>query len=526
MYFDLRLWQFTKGVRGRIAGAVMIGLLAAALGIARLALLGWLLAKVFRGEPLDAMIMPFAAVAGVMVLRGGLEYWRNMVAHGTAARVQRHLRKRLYDKVIELGPAHFGLRRTGDVMLSMIDGVEQLETYFGQYLPQIFVALFTPVAIFALVAFLDLPVAVWLVAFALITLFAPSVFQRWNRKSSRFRARSYGDFSAEFLDSVQGLVTLKAFGQSEARARLLAEKARALFRSTMWLLAASSASRGITDAGITVGAAATVGFGAYRVNSGVMELEVLLVVLMMGTEVFRPLRDLRSLIHQGMLGEAAARAVYSILDAAPLVEPEATGEAVDGDLSPTVEIENVRFAYPGARGAVHRGLNIRVAAGERVGVVGLSGAGKSSIVRLLLRLYDPQVGSIRLGGRDIKELGLDQIRAQLAIVNQDTYLFHGTVEDNLRFGKPEATGEELVAAARAANAHDFITRLPRGYHTVVGERGIRLSGGQRQRITIARALLRDAPILVLDEALSSVDAENEAVIQEALDRLMRGRTTI
>jgi ATP-binding cassette subfamily C protein CydCD len=526
VYFDLRLWQFTKSVRLRIAGAVMIGLLAAALGIARLALLGWLLAKVFQGEALDAMIMPFTAVAGVMLLRGGLEYWRNMVAHRTAARVQRYLRKRLYDKVIELGPAHFGLWRTGDVMLSMIDGVEQLETYFGQYLPQIYVALFTPVAIFAFVAFLDFPVAVLLVAFALITLIAPSAFQRWNRESSRFRQRSYGDFSAEFLDSVQGLATLKAFGQSETRAWLLAEKARALFHSTMWLLAASSASRGITDAGITVGAAATVGFGAYRVNSGVMELEALLVVLMMGTEVFRPLRDLRSLIHQGMAGQAAARAVFSILDAAPSVEAEATGEAADGELSPTVEIENVSFAYPGARRAVHRGLNIAAAAGERVGVVGLSGAGKSSIVRLMLRLYDPQLGSIRIGGRDIKELGLDQIHAQLAIVNQDTYLFHGTVEDNLRFGKPEATGEELVAAARAANAHDFITRLPRGYQTVVGERGIRLSGGQRQRITIARALLRDAPILVLDEALSSVDAENEAVIQEALDRLMRGRTTI
>ena len=524
--FEFRLWQFTKGVRLRIAGAVMIGLLAAAFGIARLALLGWLLAKVFRGEPLDAMIMPFTAVAGVMLLRGGIEYWRNMVAHRTAARVQRHLRKRLYDKVIELGPAHFGLQRTGDVMLSMIDGVEQLETYFGQYLPQIFVALFTPVAIFAFVAFLDFPVAVMLVAFALITLISPMVFQRWNRKSSRSRQRSYGDFSAEFLDSVQGLATLKAFGQSEARARLLAEKARALFRSTMWLLAASSASRGITDAGITVGAAATIGFGAYRVNSGVMELEVLLMVLMMGTEVFRPLRDLRSLMHQGMVGQAAARAVYSIFDAVPPVEPQATGEVVHGELSPTVEIENVRFAYPGGRRAVHRGLSIRAAAGERVGVVGPSGAGKSSIVRLLLRFYDPQEGSIRFGGRDIKELSLDQIRAQLAIVNQDTYLFHGTVEDNLRFGKPEATGEELEAAARAANAHDFITRLPQGYHTVVGERGIRLSGGQRQRITIARALLRDAPILVLDEALSSVDAENEAVIQEALDRLMRGRTTL
>ena len=184
------------------------------------------------------------------------------------------------------------------------------------------------------------------------------------------------------------------------------------------------------------------------------------------------------------------------------------------------------FAYPGGREPAHRGLSFQVAAGERVGIVGPSGAGKSSIVRLLLRNYDPQDGVIRIGGRDLRELSFDQIRGQLAVVNQDTYLFHGTVEDNLRLGKPDATQQELEAAARIANAHDFISRLPQGYATIVGERGVRLSGGQRQRVAIARAVLRDAPILVLDEALSSVDAVSEAVIQEALDRLMKGRTTL
>ena len=175
---------------------------------------------------------------------------------------------------------------------------------------------------------------------------------------------------------------------------------------------------------------------------------------------------------------------------------------------------------------MHTGLSFEVAAGERVGIVGASGAGKSSILRLLLRLYDPQAGCIRLGGRDLRELGLDELRDQLAVVSQDTYLFHGTVEDNLRLGKPDATQDELEAAARAANAHEFVSALPHGYRTVIGERGLKLSGGQRQRVAIARALLRDAPILVLDEALSAVDAENEAVIQKALDRLMRGRTTL
>ncbi|MHA1571935.1 MAG: thiol reductant ABC exporter subunit CydC, partial [Alphaproteobacteria bacterium] len=194
--------------------------------------------------------------------------------------------------------------------------------------------------------------------------------------------------------------------------------------------------------------------------------------------------------------------------------------------APTVTFEAVGFAYPGGRDAAHTDLDFTIKAGERVGIVGPSGAGKSTIVRLLLRLYDPQKGRVLLGGQDLRCLPLAQPRNQLAVVNQDTYLFHGSVEENLRFGKEDATQGELEAAARAANAHAFISALPDGYQTVIGERGTRLSGGQRQRIAIARALLRDAPILVLDEALSSLDAENEAVIQEALNRLMAGRTTL
>ena len=186
----------------------------------------------------------------------------------------------------------------------------------------------------------------------------------------------------------------------------------------------------------------------------------------------------------------------------------------------------MNFAYPGGRRAAHEGLDFEVNSGERVGFVGSSGAGKSSIVRLLLRFYDPSDGAIKIGGHDLRDLPFEDIRSQIAVVNQDTYLFHGTVEDNLRVGKPNATNAEIEAACLAANAHNFVEKLPNGYATVIGERGIRLSGGQRQRIAIARAVLRDAPILVLDEALSAVDAENEAIIQDALDRLMEGRTTL
>ena len=526
---DPRLFAFTTGVRGRIALAVAVGLAAALVGIGRFAALGWLLAGVFAGEPFEALAGKFALVGAVMLLRGWLEYWRNMIAHRTAARVQMHLRARLYDKVAELGPAWFGLERTGKVLVSIVEGVEQLETWFGQFLPQLFVAALTPFVVFAFLAFLDLPVALLLLAFALFTLVAPAAFTRWDRENSRRRQHAYAGFAAEFLDTLQGLATLKAFGQSGARGRRLAARAEEVFRTTMWVLAVNSLGRGITDVGLAVGAAVVLGYGAFRVNAGAMTLAELLVVLMMGIEVFRPQRDLRALLHQGLVGTAAAEGVLALLAGRPIVEypaAEASAPGQERELAPTVEFEAVGFTYPGARRPAHRGLEFRIDAGERVGFVGASGAGKTSIVRLLLRLYDPDEGSVRIGGRDLRELSGHEVHGRIAVVNQDTFLFHGTVEDNLRFGKPDATRDELAAAARAANADEFIERLPDGYRTVVGERGVRLSGGQRQRIAIARAVLRDAPILVLDEALSAVDAENEAVIQEALDRLMEGRTTL
>ncbi|NKB56665.1 MAG: thiol reductant ABC exporter subunit CydC [Alphaproteobacteria bacterium] len=524
MYFDSRLWGFTKGVRARIFGAVAIGILATGFGIARLALLGWLIAKVFQGAPLEELLLPFAGVAAVMLLRGGLEYLRTMVAHNTAAKVQVHLRTVIFDKVTELGPAHFGLERTGDAIMAMIDGVEQLEIYFGQYLPQLFISALTPFLIFGFVAFLDWPVAFVMLAAALITLIAPQIFHNWDQKNSLNRSRDYKAFAAEFLDSVQGLATLKAFGQSGARAKTLKTKADALFDSTMWVLATNSLARGITDTGIAVGAAATLALGAFRVVDGDMSLAALIMVLMLGVEVFRPLRDMRSLMHNGMVAQASAQTIFHLLDSKAIVtEGVTTGNHT---LSPTVTFEDVTFAYPSSKRTAHEKLSFVVDAGERIGFVGPSGVGKSSIVRLLLRFYDPTQGAVRIGGKDLRELSFEELRSQIAVVNQDTYLFHGTVEDNLRIGKPDATLEEIAEACRAANAHEFVSQLPQGYRTVIGERGIRLSGGQRQRIAIARAILRDAPILVLDEALSAVDAENEAIIQDALDRLMQGRTTL
>ncbi len=523
MYLDPRLWALTVGVRGRIAFTVLVGLAAVAAGIARLALLGWLLGRVLAGEPLAALTSAIVLTAVALGARSALDYARTMVAHHTAARVQQHLRQTLYAQVATLGPAHFARARTGDVMLSLVEGVQQLEVYFGQYLPQLFVSALTPLLIFAFVAFVDLPVALVLLVAAFGVLLAPALWHGRDRQASLARNRDYGAFGADFLDAVQGLATLKAFGQSGARARQLEARAHELFRSTMWVLGSNTLARGITDTGIAVGAAVALALGAWRVSSGAMSLPALLVILMLGIEVFRPLRELRILLHQGMLGLSAARGIFAILDATPLVHDRPPGpEPADAG----VAFEAVTFSYPGARRAAHVDLSFRVQPGERVAIVGPSGSGKSTIARLLLRFHDPDRGQVRMGGRDLRELSLEQVRSRVALVSQDTWLFHGTVGDNILMGKPDASREELRAAAHAANAEEFILRLPQGYDTVVGERGVRLSGGQRQRIAIARALLRDAPILVLDEALSSVDAESEALIQAALDRLMRGRTTL
>ncbi|HLY44557.1 MAG TPA: ABC transporter ATP-binding protein [Stellaceae bacterium] len=527
MYFDRRLWALTRGLRGRILLAIALGLGAAAFGIARFALLGTLLARVFAGAGGGVIALLGIGVAAAVLLRALLDHARTLIAHRNAARVQEALRRRLFDKVAELGPAWFAGERTGGVMLSLVDGVEQLQSFFGQYLPQVSVAALTPLAIFLFIVWWDLPVALVMLAGALVTLFAPMIFNKIEGGRGRARHEALKSFGSEFLDAVQGLPTLKAFGQSTAYGTRLAARARQLSDTTMRVLSTSVMTRGITDAGVAVGAAAALALGVWRVSHGLMTIEALLIVLMCGTEVFRPLRDLRAVLHQGLTGQSAAAGIHALLAAEPLVPPApaAPGPAAPA-LLPTIEFDDVHFAYPGGRGPAHDGLSFQVAAGEKIGIVGPSGSGKSSVARLLLRLFDPQTGAVRVGGHDLRALDPEALRREIAVVHQDTYLFHGTVEENLRLGKPDATMFELETATRDANAHDFIMQLPHGYRTVLGERGVNLSGGQRQRLAIARALLRDAPILILDEALSSVDAENEAVIQQGLDRLAQGRTTL
>lgn len=524
MQFDPQLWEATIGFRSRIAAAIGLGFLSLMLGIARFVFLGWMIARLFEGAGLADLGMAIVLLLATIFLRMGLEYGRAVLAHRTAALIQDRVRLSLYDQIVRLGPAWLAEQRTGTIALSTIDGVEQLQTFFGQFLPQFAIALLAPVLLFVILSFWDIPVAAVISVSAILALVLPAVLKKIGEESTLRRVRSFKAFGADFLDAVQGLPTLKAFGQSAAFGDRLALKANQLAESTMFVLQASLMSRALTDLAIAGGAAAAIALGAWRVSHGEMSIEALLIVLMAGTEVFRPLRDLRSLLHRGMMANAAAVGIKSLLDATPPRPPRET--ASSPVLEPSIAFENVEFSYSDERGTALKGISFEVTAGERVGIVGYSGSGKSTIVKLLLRFYDPDSGTIRVGGHDVTTLSADHIRDQIAVVQQDTYLIYGTVEDNIRIARPGATTEEVEAAACAANAHEFISYLPQGYRTVIGERGLRLSGGQRQRVAIARAVLRNAPILVLDEALSSVDAENESIIQAALDDLARQRTTI
>ena len=529
MYLDKRLLRLTQGVRARILTAAFVGLCAVVAGLARLTLSGLVIAGVLLGNPFSSLILPIGGIVVCTLLRGLFQFLRDRISQGTAARVKVELRRQLFEHCLAMGPGQFDQSRTGDVLTILGEGVERLQVFFGQFLPQMIVAGLAPILIFFLMASIDVSIGFIFLFFAVFTLVGPALFFLFSRESSRRRRTAYGALSADFLDSMQGISTLKIFGQSRAWGNTLAARAHQVYRATMGVLAVNLMSSGIGTFGITAGSASALAWGAFKVTNGELDLRALVVLLLLGAEVFRPMREMIILYHQGFLAMAAAEGIFGIMDTPIEVRDKNYHEAPaisSGLLEPEIRFENVTFGYQNGLRPALRDISFTLRKGEKLGIVGPSGAGKSTLVSLMLRFFDPQKGRILLGGRDLRDLSLSFLRRHIAVVAQDTYLFYGTVAENLRLAKPQATQPEVEAAARAANAHNFIMALPNGYETLVGERGARLSGGERQRVAIARALLMDASILVLDEALSSVDAQNEALIQEALSRLMEGRTTL
>ncbi|MCY4436864.1 MAG: thiol reductant ABC exporter subunit CydC [Chloroflexi bacterium] len=531
-----RLASLTKGSRSRIALAALFGLGAVTTGVARLSLSGTAVAMVFEQQPFMEILLILLGVLALPMLRIVFTMAQQFIAHETAAKMKVKLRTALYTHLLRLGPGFTQKQRTGEVVVKAVDSVEQLETFFGRYLPQLVVAGIAPVGILTFMTILDWQSALIYLLFAVLTYLAPTFFRRATYRASRGRWQANRELSADFIDAIQGLATLKIFGRSTEWGRMLADRARALSTQTMKVLGINIASGGVSMLFMSLGAATVLAWGAIRVDQGTLDLTPLMIVLFLGIEIFRPLRELNQLYHTGLLGTSSAIGMLSLLDEEPEVADaadrdrtdgsSATTAVHDGPIEPRVDFERVAFTYERGDRPALQDVSFTVPAGTTLGIVGPSGAGKTTVTNLLLRFFDPQEGRIRLGGHDIRDIPLHSLRQQVSIVAQDTYLFHGTVLENIRLARPEASDAEVLAAAQAANAHEFIPRLLDGYNTIIGERGQKLSGGQRQRLAIARAILKDAPILILDEATSHVDSGNEAAIQEALERLMRNRTTI
>ncbi|MFB8245613.1 ABC transporter ATP-binding protein/permease [Streptomyces sp. NPDC055952] len=492
--------------------------------LAQAALLALALAGLARQDT-GALPWLITAVLAVVAARAGLTLWQRRTATRAGARVRIALRDDLLAQLGRLGPAHLTTARAGAVRTTLVDGVEGVDAYVSRYLPQLLVTLVVPPLILAALAVVDPRAFLGLVPALLLALAGPRAWDRLLAARGKEHWDTYEGLGADYLEALQGMPALRAAGAvGRTRARL-EERSAALHRATVAKLRASLVDTGITDLAIQGGTAAAALLACWSAVTGATTATGTYLVLLLASECFRPVRDLAREWHAGYLGASAADGLAALRTARPAVPDSGTAPA-DWQTPPELRFHDVRFTYDGAAGPALDGVSFTARAGRTTAIVGPSGAGKTTLLALLLRHHDPQDGRITLDGLPTTAHSLDSLRRGIAVVSQETCLFHATVADNLRLARPGATDDDLVRAARVAGIHDEITALPDGYATLLGERGATLSGGQRQRLALARALLADAPVLVLDEATSSVDERHEADIVRELATAARGRTVL
>lgn len=489
----------------------------------------WLLAQVVNGavieqRPLVELWPWLWPLLGVFALRAAIAWGAEQVAFRAAARVKLALRGRLYRHLQALGPVALQGERSGELSGLLVDGVEQLEAYYARYLPHMSLMALVPLAILAFVFPLDWVSGLVMVLTApLIPLFMILIgkgTERLNQKQWRELAR----MSAHFLDVIQGLTTLKLFNASRREAQVIARISDAHRRSAMGVLRVAFLSSLVLEFFATVSIAVVAVLIGFRLLWGEMDFLYGFFVLLLAPEFYLPLRQMGTHYHARMEAIAAAERLVEILETAAPPAP-ANPLPIPAKGRYEIRFEQVSFDYPGGRTAL-AGADFRIAPGERVALVGPSGSGKSTTINLLLGFLRPQSGRLLVDGEELAQMAQADWLRRLAWVPQHPRLFHGTVLENIRLGRPEADMAAVQKAARLAHAEEFIERLPLGYDTRVGEGGQGLSGGQIQRLALARAFLKDAPLVVLDEPTASLDLGSEALVQAAIERLAEGRTLL
>lgn len=461
----------------------------------------------------------------IFVGRGVVQFLRSYMAHIAGWGVVSDARKYVYEHLQRLSFRFYEDKQTGQLMSRVVNDTDLFERMIAHAIPDVLVNVITFFGITLVLASMNWRLTLYSMAPIPLVIISLLGFAKFVRPAFRRRQREVGELNAILNDSIAGIREIKAFNRESEqleRVEIGIERYRVSLLTALRLMAIFQP---FIDLSTSIGQLVVIFFGGQMALQGILPIADLVAFFLYLEMFYQPIRALGMSWEQVQEAMAGFDRVSELLSEEPDVtsppEPTPTPDPIRGHL----QLENVSFSYVDGE-KVLEDINLDIPASNVVALVGPTGVGKSTLVSLIPRFYDVTTGSIKLDGVDIRELKVEALRKNVSIVLQDVFLFHGTVRDNLLFGNPSAPDEAIIEATQVANAHEFITALPNGYDTLIGERGVKLSGGQRQRISIARAVLKNAPILILDEATSSVDTETELLLQQALERLMEGRTTI
>ena len=513
---------------GLMSLAVISEILRQVSGIGVAVLGAALFARAVAGTAIEELY-PYAAAMIILGLaRGTFGYLGPYLSHVAAFRILVDLRDEFFWAIEPLAPAKLARRRTGDLVSTAVSDIELLELFFAHTAGPAVVAFIVPIIALTALATINLLLAEALLIFLILLILMPRLaFWLGTTLGERLRGQQ-ALLNSQVLDTIQGMKEILSFGYSRQRIEELSENSAALLalqaRQARNIGLQSAAKISIVSAGIL----AVLLCASILVRQNSLAPGFLPITMILASSVFLSITSVVEISKQLSLTRAAARRLFLLLDEQPAVRDESgLGPAVPIEsIEPSISLQDVSFRYAPDEPLILSSISLEIPAGSTVALVGTSGAGKSTVINLMLRFWDPEAGRILLGGSDLRRYPMMQLRRLFSVVSQDVFLFSDSIRENIRLGRPEASDAEVEEVASRARIHDFITTLPQGYDTLVGERGVRLSGGERQRIAIARALLKGAPILVLDEATSSLDAENERAIKEALMERREGRTTI